>query len=179
MALILLTTLISAPAERVFDLARSVDAHMASASQSGERAVGGKTSGLIEEGETVTWEATHFGVKQRLKVRMTRVERPFLFQDEMVSGAFSSMSHQHRFEEKNGETQMTDRFEFRAPLGFLGRMAESLFLTNYMKSFLRKRNEELKKMAESGRWKTYLNGPVRQGPSPVDGGPRRGSQTLF
>jgi ligand-binding SRPBCC domain-containing protein len=162
MALILLTTNIAAPADRVFDLARSIDAHMASTSQSGERAVEGRTSGLIEEGETVTWEATHFGVKQRLKVKMIRVERPFVFEDEMVSGAFSSMSHQHRFDEKNGETEMTDRFEFRAPLGFLGRIAEALFLTNYMKSFLKKRNEELKKMAESDLWKNYINKTAHQ-----------------
>jgi ligand-binding SRPBCC domain-containing protein len=165
MALIVLTTIISAPAERVFDLARSIDAHTASASESGERAVEGRTSGLLEEGETVTWEATHFGVKQRLKVKMTKVERPFLFEDEMVSGAFSSMSHQHRFEAKNGETRMTDRFEFRAPLGFLGRIAESMFLTSYLKFFLKKRNEQLKNMAETELWKTYLNQPAHQGAS--------------
>jgi ligand-binding SRPBCC domain-containing protein len=163
MALIQLTTRIAAPAERVFDLARSIDAHMASTSQSGERAIEGRTSGLIEEGETVTWEATHFGVKQRLKVKMTKVERPFVFEDEMVSGAFSSMSHQHRFEEKNGETEMSDRFEFQAPLGFLGRIAETLFLTKYMKSFLKKRNEELKEMAESDLWQKYINKKAHQG----------------
>ena len=162
MALIQLTTRIVAPAERVFDLARSIDAHMASTSQSGERAVEGRTSGLIEEGETVTWEATHFGVKQRLKVKMTKVERPFVFEDEMVAGAFSSMSHQHRFEEINGETEMSDRFEFRAPLGFLGRLAERLFLTKYMTSFLKKRNEELKEMAESDIWRNYINENAHQ-----------------
>lgn len=157
MALIRLTTRIAAPVERVFDLARSIDAHMASTSQSGEKAIEGRTSGLIEEGEAVTWEATHFGVKQRLKVKATKVERPFLFEDQMVSGAFSSMSHQHRFQEKNGETEMRDIFEFRAPLGFLGRIAETLFLTSYMKSFLMKRNEELKEMAESDLWRNYIN----------------------
>ena len=169
MALIELSTQIAAPVERVFDLARSIDAHMASTSQSGERAIAGRTSGLIEEGETVTWEAKHFGVKQRLKVKMTNVERPLVFEDEMVSGAFASMSHQHRFEEKNGVTEMTDRFEFQAPLGFLGRMAETLFLTNYMKSFLIKRNGELKEMAESDLWRNYINEEAHQG-APHNGG---------
>lgn len=163
MALIQLTTRIAAPPERVFDLARSIDAHMASTSQSGEKAIEGRTSGLIEEGETVTWEATHFGVKQRLKVKMTKVERPFVFEDEMVSGAFASMSHRHRFEEKNGETEMSDRFEFHAPLGFLGRIAESLFLTHYMKTFLKKRNQELREMAESDLWQNYINENAHQG----------------
>jgi ligand-binding SRPBCC domain-containing protein len=175
MALIQLTTQIAAPPARVFDLARSIDAHMASTSQSGERAIDGRTSGLIEEGETVTWEATHFGVKQRLKVKMTKVQRPFLFEDEMVSGAFSSMSHRHRFEEKNGETEMTDRFEFQAPLGILGRIAEGLFLTNYMKSFLKKRNEELKEMAESDLWRKYINEEAHQGAARNGGKPPRES----
>tara|TARA_R100000027_G_scaffold19410_2_gene14043 strand:- start:4385 stop:4885 length:501 start_codon:yes stop_codon:yes gene_type:complete len=156
MALIQLTTRIAAPVERVFDLARSVEAHTASVSQTGEIAIDGKTSGLVEEGDTVTWEATHFGIKQRLKVQMTQVERPSMFEDRMVFGAFSSMSHQHRFEEKDGETEMRDRFEFQAPLGILGRIAERLFLTRYMTTFLQMRNEGLKELAESDRWRRFL-----------------------
>lgn len=156
MALIYITTFIGAPIERVFDLARSVDTHMATASHSGERAVEGRTSGLIEEGDTITWEAKHFGVKQRLKVKVTKLVRPVLFEDEMISGAFSTMSHQHRFAEKNVGTEMMDRFEFRAPLGFLGRSAEILFLKSYMTSFLQKRNGVLKEMAVSDGWRKYL-----------------------
>lgn len=162
MAVIKLSTHIAAPIERVFDLARSIDAHVASASHSGERAIEGRTSGLVEEGETVTWEATHFGVRQRLKVKITEMDRPFAFKDVMISGAFASMSHQHRFKGLNGETKMTDRFEFMAPLGFLGRIAEWAFLERYMKSFMEWRNEELKSMAESDRWRAYLPTKVRK-----------------
>ncbi|MEM7791306.1 MAG: SRPBCC family protein [Verrucomicrobiota bacterium] len=157
MAVIELTTQINAPVERVFDLARSIDAHTASTSQTKERAVAGRTSGLMEQNETVTWEATHFGVKQKLTVRMTIVERPEVFEDEMIDGAFSKMKHTHRFKEKEDGTQMSDRFEFKAPLGILGRLVEKIFLTNYMKAFLIKRNEELKRMAESDLWKQFLS----------------------
>ena len=123
----------------------------------------------MEEGETVTWEATHFGIRQRLQVKMTRLERPHLFRDEMISGAFSSMSHQHRFEEKNGTTEMLDRFEFRAPLGLLGRIAEGLFLRNYIETFLRKRNATLKQIAESEQWKHYLSRSAKEA-APENGG---------
>lgn len=149
MALIQLTTRIATPIERVFDLARSIDAHIASTSQTNEKAVAGRTSGLMEAGETVTWEATHLGIRQRLTVRMTQLERPHVFEDEMVSGAFASMRHLHRFEAQGGETIMSDRFEFRAPLGPLGRIAEILFLKSYMRSLLIKRNSYIKQMAES------------------------------
>jgi hypothetical protein len=47
-------TFIAAPIETVFDLARSIDAHAASQSRHGEKAVAGRTSGLIEKGEEVT-----------------------------------------------------------------------------------------------------------------------------
>ena len=110
----------------------------------------------MEQDETVTWEATHFAVKQKLTVRMTILDRPRVFEDEMTKGAFSKMKHTHQFKEKENGTEMSDRFEFEAPLGILGILAEKMFLTKYMKSFLLKRNEELKQMAESDIWKQFL-----------------------
>ena len=57
---IVLHTSIAAPIERCFDLARSIDLHMASTDWSGERAVAGVTSGLIGPGQEVTWRGRHF-----------------------------------------------------------------------------------------------------------------------
>jgi hypothetical protein len=57
-----LTTHINAPIGRVFDLSRSIDLHMESTKKTGEKAIAGKTSGLIELGETVIWRAKHFGI---------------------------------------------------------------------------------------------------------------------
>ena len=156
MAVITLETPIDAPRERVFDLARSIDAHQDTAAATGEKAVAGVTSGLLGPGEEVTWEARHFGVVQRLRVKMTRFERPVRFQDVMVDGAFRSMQHDHIFEEKGGMTLMRDRFELVAPLGDLGRLAERLFLTRYMRRFLEERNAVLKRTAESNDWRKYL-----------------------
>jgi len=163
MPLIELETQIAAPIERVFDLARSIDAHMASTEGSNERAVAGRTSGLIEDGETVTWEAKHFGVNQRLSVRITTFDRPHLFADEMISGAFASMAHTHRFTSSGEGTLMKDEFYFSAPLGIVGCIAEGLFLTRYMTRFLEKRAAELRRMAESDEWKRYLLGYQNNG----------------
>lgn len=156
MPLIRLETRIAAPVERVFDLARSIDAHSASTMGTDERAVAGRTSGLIELGETVTWEARHFGVRQKLTSRITEMNRPEMFVDEMVRGAFSSIRHIHRFEQKGDLTLMHDEFQFSAPLGILGRLAEALFLTRYMERFLRERNKVLKEFAESDGWREFL-----------------------
>lgn len=153
---IIITTTINAPRERVFDLARSIDAHMASTSKSKEIAIAGVTSGLIGMGEEVTWQASHLGIKQRLKVQITEFERPVFFTDEMIFGAFKSMKHTHRFEEHNGCTHMIDEFEFQAPLMILGRIAEALFLTRYMRAFIIERNRVLKDLAESDHWLQFI-----------------------
>lgn len=150
MPAIALTTSIEAPVETVFDLSRSIDLHVESTSYTNERAVAGRTTGLIEPGETVTWEATHFFVRQRLTVRITEYDRPNHFRDSMVSGAFSRFDHDHRFEPDGNGTVMTDLFDFTSPLGPLGHVANVLFLTRHMKKLLLIRNQLIKSIAESG-----------------------------
>lgn len=156
MPVIELSTFIEAPRERVFDLARSIDAHCHSTEKSSERAVGGVTTGLIGMGDQVTWEARHFGVRQRLTAKVTKFDRPRHFQDVMVSGAFKRMVHDHEFEPEGAGTVMKDRFEFESPFGVFGHIANRLFLATYMRRFLMERNQALKQLAESDRWKEFL-----------------------
>ncbi len=151
-----LATAIAAPIERVFDLARSIDLHTNSTSSTGERAIAGVTSGLIGPGQEVTWRARHFGVWQSLTVRVTVFERPTHFADAMLRGAFRSMEHHHYFEQSGSGTTMRDVFSFQSPLGILGRIADFLFLTRYMKSFLIERNRVIKATAESDDWNQYI-----------------------
>jgi ligand-binding SRPBCC domain-containing protein len=151
-----LETIINAPIERVFDLARCIDLHAETLSHTDEKAVAGVTKGLINLGETVTWEAMHFGIKQRLTSKITVCERPNKFSDQMVSGAFARFDHHHIFEEIEGKTVMRDVFDYDSPLGFLGNIADFLFLENYMKDLLILRNETLRKIAESDDWKRFL-----------------------
>ena len=99
-----LSTHINAPLERCFDLARSIDLHIISTKQTGEQAIAGRTSGLIELGETVTWRAKHFGVWQTLTSKITHFDHPNSFTDEMVEGAFKSFRHEHLFYAVNHQT---------------------------------------------------------------------------
>ncbi|MGB8000856.1 MAG: SRPBCC family protein [Anaerobacillus sp.] len=149
MPVIYLETLIEAPIETCFNYARSVEAHLKSTRQTKERAVDGVTEGLMENGDTVTWEANHFGVKQRLTARITAMHEPDWFIDEMISGAFKSFVHTHRFEKIGNVTLMIDQFIYEAPLGIVGSLANVLFLKKYMRELLEKRAIQLKKMAEN------------------------------
>lgn len=151
MPIILLTTEILAPIETVFDLARSVDLHMKSTAATRERAIAGKTSGLIGPGESVTWEATHFWVRQKLSVTITQFERPYHFRDSMVSGVFARFDHDHHFESHGNKTLMTDCLDFTSPCGLIGRLADHLFVTRHLRRLLSARNLCIKKFAESGQ----------------------------
>ena len=150
MPLIRLETYINAPIERCFDLSLSVDLHRHSVAHTHERPVAGVTSGMMKLGDTVTWEAVHFGIKQHLTSKITAYERPYRFTDEMIRGAFQEMVHTHEFIPQPTGTLMIDLFTFRAPLKFLGRLAEAVILTRYMKRLLLSRNRYLKQVAEAG-----------------------------
>jgi ligand-binding SRPBCC domain-containing protein len=150
-----LTTEIRAPIERTFDLARSVDLHMDSTAHTGERAIAGVTSGLMALGQEVTWRARHLGIWQHLTSRITAFERPFHFRDSMVRGAFRRFDHDHFFAQRGEIAIMRDVFDFQSPFGILGRIADQLFLTGYMRRFLRTRHALIKTVAETEQWRRY------------------------
>jgi ligand-binding SRPBCC domain-containing protein len=152
-------TLIHAPVERCFDLARSVEVHLAGNFHYGENAVAeaGATSGLVGPGDHVTWRARHFWISWTLTSQITAFERPAHFQDVMLHGPFRLMRHDHRFRPTpDGATEMRDAFCFAAPLPVLGRVAEVVFLRAYMRRLLHERNAAIKEIAESEEWRRYL-----------------------
>jgi ligand-binding SRPBCC domain-containing protein len=148
MPVLRLETWISASPEVCFDLARDVDAHMRTTAPSRERVVAGVTKGLMGPGDTVTWEAIHLGIRQRLTVQITRYERPRVFVDELVEGAFRRLTHTHEFRPIHEGTLMMDTFDYASPLGVLGHLADVLFLKRYLLRFLSERARALKDEAE-------------------------------
>ncbi|WP_047154059.1 SRPBCC family protein [Aneurinibacillus tyrosinisolvens] len=140
---------IKAPIKICFDLARNVEIHTQTTSKTKERAVGGVTKGLLEEGDTVTWEAVHFGIKQKLTAKVTTMQKPYKFVDVMLKGAFHSFSHIHQFIEEGNGTIMIDTFQYKSPFGPIGVIADKLFLEKYMRDFIVSRAKELKNIAEN------------------------------
>jgi ligand-binding SRPBCC domain-containing protein len=146
-------TRIRAPIARCFDLARSVEVHLAGNVHSGEQAVaaGGVTTGLIGLGQRVTWRARHFGIRWTLSSGITALHSPDYFHDEMLRGPFARMEHDHYFRALGPEeTEMRDVFCFAAPFGPLGRLAEVAVLRRYMARLLDERNRALREIAECG-----------------------------
>lgn len=149
MGRIQLQTLIDAPIERCFDLSRSVDVHLLSSTSAREKVIAGTTSGLMSLHDEVTWEARHFGIKQRLRTRIVEMNPPYSFTDIQVSGIFHQFSHIHIYRVEDGKTAMIDDMTFQCPFGFVGRLFADRIVTNHLRNFLIQRNQEIKRIAET------------------------------
>ena len=158
MPIIELTTEIYSTIDICFDLSRSIDLHKISTAKTKEEAIDGTTSGLINLNESVTWQAIHFGVKQKLTTKITAFDKPNYFRDEQTKGIFKSIYHEHNFKQLGGKVMMTDLFKFESPFGIIGFWFDRLILTNYLRQFLVERNQVIKEFAETEKWKLLLNG---------------------
>jgi ligand-binding SRPBCC domain-containing protein len=152
-----ITTVIHAPMDRVFDLSRSITLHKRSMKHLQEDAIYGRTNGLIERDETVTWQAKHLGKLRQLTTKITEMRYKDYFCDEMVSGDFTFMKHEHHFKEIGNGTVAIDIMEFGTPYGWLGRMVEKFYLKRYMTRLLVLRNNAIKDYAETEKWRVILD----------------------
>lgn len=79
-------------------------------------------TGELDEGDEVTLSVRPFGVgpRQSWTSRIRRRELTgdrAMFVDEMIDGPFPRWHHTHRFEAIADGTRMTDRVEYRLPIG--------------------------------------------------------------
>jgi ligand-binding SRPBCC domain-containing protein len=145
---------IAAPVQRCFDLARSVEVHLQSAVRTDERVVAGVSSGVLRLGDQVTWEARHLGLRRRLTMTISAEAEPRMFRDELVSGPFRRLVHDHLFEESRAGTRMRDVFDFSSGVPPF----DALVLKPYLRRFLRRRNATIKELAEGDGWRALLRG---------------------
>lgn len=136
-----IVTRASADPAALFNASLDIDAHVASMAASGERAIGGVTTGSIGLGESVTWRARHFGIWFTMTSEITALERPERFVDEQTSGPFRVFRHEHTFGRAGDTTVMTDTLTVGSPV--FGALAERLVLVPYLRRLIRQRNAHL------------------------------------
>ncbi|GEO11119.1 SRPBCC family protein [Segetibacter aerophilus] len=156
MTTIELYTYIKAPITVCFNLSRSAELHMISTSKTDEKVIAGRSSGLFEKGDTVTWKARHFGVYHTLQMEISALSFPYSFEDRMVRGPFKSICHNHHFQEANGLTVMKDVFQYEVPFSLFGQLFNQMILRKHMRNLLEERNRTIKEYAESNRWREVL-----------------------
>jgi len=145
-------TRIAAPRERAFDLARHVEAHVATMP---DEQAGGAT-GLLERGDRVTFRQRQFGVPFSLTADVTEMERPRRFVDEQRSGVFGSLVHEHTFEDCDGGTLLRDDVRFEMPLRPLGRLGEPV-ARRRLQGLVDYHAEALRELAEGTEWQRFLD----------------------
>jgi ligand-binding SRPBCC domain-containing protein len=101
-------------------------------------------------GWATPWQARHFGLPFQATSRITAHERPRRFVDEQVAGPFRSWWREHTFLPAVEGTLMVDVVRFETPYGALGRIAEPLVLTRYLRGLLMQSNEWLRRELDGG-----------------------------
>ncbi len=86
------------------------------------------STSTIEAGTLIRYLLRWHGVPLRWTSRIVRWEPPYAFIDEQVSGPYRRWHHEHRFQEQEGGTLITDRVEYSLPLGLLGEVAHALMV---------------------------------------------------
>ena len=76
--------------------------------------------------------------------------------DEQLEGDFKEFTHEHHFKPCENGTIMIDLFHFETPYGSIGKLINKTYLTRYMKKLLEIRNKQIKEIAESDKWKKFL-----------------------
>lgn len=81
---------------------------------------------------------------------ITHVEDNKYFVDEQRFGPYNLWHHQHHFREIPGGVEMTDIVHYKIPLGFIGRIANSLFVRKKLEKIFEFRKQKVEELF--GKW---------------------------
>ena len=108
------------------------------------------TSNLEEEkmypGMIITYQVSPFmNIKMNWMTEITHIEHKHYFIDEQRMGPYKMWHHQHFFEEQQNGVLMTDIVTYIPPFGWLGQLANSLFIKKQLNNIFKYRFEILEK----------------------------------
>ena len=145
--------LVHAPIDRLFELTCSLAlVHQ----ELGMTAVAGRTTGLVQAGDTIRWQGWQLGLPQFHVSLISGFDPPHFLQDTMLAGRFAYFQHDHHLRETPEGTLLQDELRFRMKWGMAGRAAGKVLLLPHVTHLLRSRFARLKRIAESDAWRQYL-----------------------
>ena len=87
------------------------------------------------------------GIKQNWVTEIIQVKDYHFFIDEQRFGPYKMWHHEHWFEDiQNGKTLMSDKISYKIPFGFLGSIAQKIFIKKQLKSIFEHRYVTLEKL---------------------------------
>ena len=87
-----------------------------------------------------------FGIPVYWMTEITHVEDKKYFADEQRFGPYSLWHHQHHFKEVAGGIEMTDEVNYAIPFGFIGQLANWLFVEQRVNAIFDYRFAKLKSL---------------------------------
>lgn len=111
------------------------------------RITGGTRGERIYEGMLVTYTLYPFMLLPvRWETEITKVEKPFLFEDTQKSGPYESWRHRHEFREIPGGVEMTDRVSYVMPFGAFGDLVNTLIVSRRLDEVFAYRRERIEEI---------------------------------
>lgn len=83
------------------------------------------------------------GIPMNWVTEIKHVEQPIYFVDEQRHGPYKMWHHKHFIEEVEGGVIMKDQIHYRLPLGFLGDLANWMFVKKQLKGIFDYREKKL------------------------------------
>lgn len=83
------------------------------------------------------------GIPLNWCTEITHVQEPDYFVDEQRFGPYTFWHHQHKLKEIKNGVLMEDIVHYKLPLGFLGKIANSLFVVRQLEEIFEFRNKKL------------------------------------
>ena len=152
-----LTTFIAAPIERVFDLSRNLTIYKTLINGRKEKFTSGASSNLMSHGETITFQAKHFGKTRLITTRVMDLKKPSSLVQEQVKGDLLHFKHEHHFKPVENGTILIDMIDFAGPRDVIGKVMGKLYLKRYLEAYLNKRNSLIRQYAETEKWRALLS----------------------
>ncbi|WP_420317358.1 SRPBCC family protein [Ekhidna sp.] len=112
----------------------------------GFKITSGEPGGMYP-GQIITYKVAPFpGVKTNWATEITHVIDKKFFVDEQRFGPYNMWHHEHHFEERENGIFMTDKVSYKIPFGFLGHLAQGLFVKRQLKEIFEYRINKLEEM---------------------------------
>ncbi|MGQ7869727.1 SRPBCC family protein [Sunxiuqinia sp. sy24] len=100
----------------------------------------------MHPGQIITYRVAPFkGFSTNWVTEITHVADKQFFVDEQRFGPYSMWHHEHHFEAKEYGILMTDKVSYKLPLGWLGNLAQQLFVYKQLQSIFNYRYTWLSK----------------------------------
>jgi ligand-binding SRPBCC domain-containing protein len=148
-----LTSFITAPRERVYDLTRNISVYKKLFDKRKEEFKYSSTSRLLENGESIVIVAKHLGKRRAVSLQLSDVDKSNSFRFTMSKGDLTNYSHLHHFKSADNGTFLIDMVEFGCPVDFTGRLLGRFYFRKYLETLMHERNAIIKDFAETEKWK--------------------------